>query len=344
MIRRQTAKPLACILCALSIVSPAALAVTLDDLQADVDAGRFTDARDQSSAYLADHPGNRDARFLHARALAGMDKTNAAIAEFKALADDFPLRAEPANNLAVLYARQGDYDQARKWLDKALATQPAYATAHRNLGDVYTALADLAYRRALGSSDSARKVPLTLLDRLYYAQESVAPGDPSKPAPTPPKPAPESVPAPEPKAEPKPETPPEPVSTPTDEAAEKTVEAPPPADDNLSIVQTLRAWALAWSSQDFDGYTDFYADAFDPGDGMNRSQWLALRRARLAKPDKIHIRIEDPAITPVSDDRVQVDFVQRYESPSYSDQVKKRLLMQRTRAGWRILRETSASN
>ncbi|MES1924123.1 hypothetical protein T31B1_02330 [Salinisphaera sp. T31B1] len=308
-------------------------------MQKAVDSQRFDEAVRQSDAYLETHPGNRDARFVHARALAGLGRNDDAIAAFESLAADYPLRPEPANNLAVLYARQGDYDTARQWLDKALATQPAYAVAHRNLGDIYTALADLAYRRALGSGTETADVALTLLDRLYYAQESVAPGDATAPAPTPARPRPEML-----------SSPAESIAheSPSD-AGQPAVASPaeppplPAADASNSLVQTVRAWALAWSSQDFDAYTDFYGAEFEPGDGMDRSQWLALRRARLERPDKIHIRIEDPSITQLTDDRARVDFVQDYDSPRYSDRVRKRLILERTPAGWRIVRESSST-
>lgn len=315
MRRRRAPKRFVLLLSALIFVSSAALAVTLDELHKNIDAGKYDAAARQSETYLEAHPGNRDARFLRARALAGQGHVQKAISEYESLAADFPTRVEPANNLAVLYADQGDYDKARKWLETGLATQPAYATAHRNLGDVYTALAQLAYRKALGTDDSDSRLPLTMLDRLYYAQESVAPG--SEPAPAPTK---------------RPATP--------ETNKNNTISA----DASRSIIQALRAWALAWSSQDFDAYTDFYADEYDPGDGMSRAQWLSLRRARLGTPEDIHIRIEDPAITGLANGTVRVDFSQEYESPRYSDRVDKQLILKRTDAGWRILRENSGGN
>ncbi|WP_293622512.1 tetratricopeptide repeat protein [Salinisphaera sp.] len=315
MTRRTATKPFAPLLGVLIFVTSVAAAVTLDDLQKDIDAGKFDAAARQSQSYLDAHPGNRDARFLHARALAGQGHTDKAIAAYESLAADFPLRVEPANNLAVLHADQGEYDKARTWLEKALATQPAYATAHRNLGDVYTALAQLAYRKALGSDDSDKRLPLTMLDRLYYAQESVAPGNAPAPAPA------------------------KRPATPESENKNKISD-----QDSRSIVQTIRAWALAWSSQDFDAYTDFYADEYDPGDGMSRAQWLSLRRARLGTPEDIHIRLEDPSITRLANGTVRVDFTQEYESPRYSDRVDKHMILVRKDAGWRILREASGKN
>jgi tetratricopeptide (TPR) repeat protein len=64
------------------------------------------------------------------------------------LNEEYPELAEPYNNLAVLYAGQGDYDKARAALQAAVRSNPAYATAYENLGDVYLRLAARAYERA----------------------------------------------------------------------------------------------------------------------------------------------------------------------------------------------------
>lgn len=313
--RRSAARRCARRLGALIVLPSLAIAatVTLDDLHSEIDAGHFEAAASQAADYLEAHPGDRDARFLHARALAGRGEIQAAIDAYEDLATDYPLRPEPANNLAVLHAERGELETARDWLEKALATQPAYATAHRNLGDVYTALAELAYRNALDSDAVDSKTPLTLLDRFYYAQESVAPGQTEAPAP---------------------------VRRPvTGDTSEPDPAAP--ADDDRSILQSVRAWAIAWSNQDFAAYTDFYAEDFDPGDDLSRAQWLSVRKARLARPDDIHIHIDAPQIERIAEDRVRVSFTQRYQSPRYSDRTRKRLLLTRTDGGWRILRETT---
>ena len=40
-----------------------------------------------------------------------------------------------------------------------------------------------------------------------------------------------------------------------------------------------------------------------------------------------------------ADDRARVTFVQRYRSNTYSDRVKKAVVMSRGESGWKILRE-----
>ena len=60
--------------------------------------------------------------------------------------------SEPWNNLAVLYASEGRFDEARETLIAALERKPT-AIGYANLGDIYASLARRAYGRArdLGS-------------------------------------------------------------------------------------------------------------------------------------------------------------------------------------------------
>lgn len=113
---------------------------TLAQLQVLVDDGDYDQALTHADDYLQLHPGNRDARFLRAVALTRLERDDDALEAFRRLAEQWPNRPEPANNLAALQARRGDYDKARQWLERALGTQPVYAVAHHNLGDIYTTL------------------------------------------------------------------------------------------------------------------------------------------------------------------------------------------------------------
>ena len=70
-----------------------------------------------------------------------------AVAIFEGLRDDHPTMFEALNNLAVLYAKLGRLDDARKALVGALEMRPD-AVIYANLGDVYMKLAERAYERA----------------------------------------------------------------------------------------------------------------------------------------------------------------------------------------------------
>lgn len=107
------------------------------------------------------------------------------------------------------------------------------------------------------------------------------------------------------------------------------------------IMETVKAWAAAWSQQDFETYVSAYADDFPPG-GRSHEIWLALRWARVMHKASIHVQIVSPTVQMLSGQRARVSFVQIYQSPAYSDRINKELTLQQTEFGWRIVRETSS--
>jgi tetratricopeptide (TPR) repeat protein len=209
--------------------------------------GQYADALVKTDAVLAKHPRDAQMRFVKGLILAEQNKSAEAIAIFSKLTEDFPDLPEPYNNLAVLYAANGQYDKARTTLDMAIRTNPTYATALENLGDIYAKLASQAYDKAL-QIDPGSNVPqpkLTLVRTLSgnitggtipkLASANTANSKPSAPAvpavvPTP-APAPEVKPKPEPKPEPaapveKPKPAEKPVEKPTPKPVEKPIEKP----------------------------------------------------------------------------------------------------------------------
>jgi Flp pilus assembly protein TadD len=90
-------------------------------------------------------------------------ETDAAIATFRALTEDYPELPEPYNNLAVLYAQKGDYNGARVALETALAAAPDFAMARENLGDIYARLAAANYDRAAALDRGNKTAPAKLL-------------------------------------------------------------------------------------------------------------------------------------------------------------------------------------
>lgn len=145
----------------IAVATPAAA-----DERADVDrlikAGQPAEAMARLDQALAVKPKDPQLRFMKGVLLTEAGRNAEAIAVFTLLNEDYPELPEPYNNLAVLYAGQGEYDKARVALEAAVRSNPAYATAHENLGDVYIRLAARAYGRALaldaGSGALAPKV------------------------------------------------------------------------------------------------------------------------------------------------------------------------------------------
>ena len=146
-----------------------ALADDYADVAQLVRASQFSQAMTRVDSYLATKPGDPQMRFLKAVILRHQGKAAEAMTTLTELTQDYPELPEPYNNLAVLYASQGQYDQARQALEMAIRTNRSYATAHENLGDVYARLASQAYNEALkldgGNTTVAPK--LALIDNIF---------------------------------------------------------------------------------------------------------------------------------------------------------------------------------
>ena len=141
-------------------------------------SGKLAEALDKADQYLAGKPKDPQMRFIKGVVLTESRRTAEAIATFQKLTEDYPELPEPYNNLAVLYAGQGQFDKARAALEMAIRTNPGYATAQENLGDVYAKLASEAYTRALQLDAKNTQVPpkLALLRKLFSVGASTAAG------------------------------------------------------------------------------------------------------------------------------------------------------------------------
>lgn len=92
-----------------------------------------------------------DAQLLMNRGavLSNLNRNNDALAAFQKVATLNPQLPAVHNNIAVIQAAMGKYEEARASLERAIRTHPTYATAYENLGDLYSHMAGDAYRKAL---------------------------------------------------------------------------------------------------------------------------------------------------------------------------------------------------
>jgi Flp pilus assembly protein TadD len=126
-----------------------AYATTLRDAKSALDQKHYALATAKLDQLIAERPREPQARFMKGLVLADEGKTDDAIALFRTLLADYPELPEPRNNLAVLYAKKGEYALARDELERAVQAAPDYAVAHENLGDVYARLAEVEYEKTL---------------------------------------------------------------------------------------------------------------------------------------------------------------------------------------------------
>lgn len=150
------------------ILAPAARADAPQDVAALIKSGKLDEAGRRADAFLANKPRDAQMRFLKGVVLAEQGRKKDAIAVFTLLTQDFPELPEPWNNLAALYAGEGQYDKARTALETAIRTDPGYGVAYENLGDVYARLAADAYEKAgkFDAGNAGARKKLTLIRDL----------------------------------------------------------------------------------------------------------------------------------------------------------------------------------
>lgn len=288
--------------------------------------GQYPQALNKVNGYLANKPKDAQARFLKGLILTEQDKIADAIKIFSSLTEDYPELPEPYNNLAVLYAKQGQYDKAKLALEMAIRTHPSYATAHENLGDIYAKMASQAYDRALQLDRSNT----TTQTKLAMIQDLFADGKPTLARNTPVLSKGESV-APVVVA----------TTTETPKPAQAEKSAPSTSNSSGEIVSSVNAWAAAWAAKNTKKYLSFYADDFQTPGGESRANWEAERHERVSKPKSIQVSIKNPVVTFIDNNHASVKFHQNYRASHFSASGNKTLIMVKSGNKWLIQEERS---
>ena len=346
-------------LCGCALLLCFSLAAGADEIQ-DISKlfkqGKQEQALTRVNAYLANKPKDAQARFLKGLILTEQDKTDDAIRVFSGLTEDYPELPEPYNNLAVLYASQGQYDKARISLEMAIRTHPSYATAHENLGDIYAKMASQAYDRALqlDHGNTSTQTKLAMIKDIF-ATGSAKSGKSAKPAH---------------------KTPSVSVQTPdadTASPASMVAESAPPAaashqgaavstiasapevaaapvkqvavhkstvankpDD---VLNNVHKWAAAWSAKNVKGYLASYAEDFKIPDGTSRADWEAQRSDRISKPKFIKVGITNAKVEFIDDSHAKVSFKQSYRATHLHTSSSKVLVLVKSDDNWLIQEE-----
>lgn len=323
----------------------------IQDINKLLKQGKTDEALERINTYLASKPKDAQGRFEKGLILTEQGKTNDAIRVFSDLTEDYPELPEPYNNLAVLYAGQGQYDKARIALEMAIRTHPSYATAHENLGDIYAKMASQAYDRALqlDRSNTSTQTKLALIKDLFSNTKA---GKPAKGTTAPAKPQPaETVAA----AMPAPVAAPEKADNapPAKAAPEKTAAAEPapqpaarPAppvkltgNAREDVLKTVHRWAAAWSAKNVPEYLSFYADDFAVPDGLSRAAWEKQRSERISKPASIQVGLSDIQVKVTDGTHASATFKQSYRASHLKTHSGKTLLLVKSNGSWLIQEE-----
>ena len=284
--------------------------------------GNYAGALEKIETLITANPRDARARFLKGLILTEQNKPADAIKVFTTLTEDYPELPEPYNNLAVLYASQGQYDKARKSLEMAIRTHPSYAIAHENLGDVYAKMASEAYDKALqlDRSNAAAQTKLAMIKDLFSG--SVVPGKGSPDT-----------------AEPIVAAATIPVTTEKPATASAKPAAQSAKADTDAVLAAVNGWAKAWSNRNADAYLAYYAPGFQVPGGEARANWEATRRDRIVKPKLIEVTVGSPKVSFDANGQAVVKFRQGYKSDTLNTSGAKILTLVKNNDRWQIVQE-----
>lgn len=230
--------------------------------------------------------------------------------------DDWP---EPRNNLAILLFKTNRVNEAREMLEQAVTTTSSYRIAQNNRTRLYDYLASQAYNRALGVEQQKSLPEMQLIREIHQpvmVVEKTVEVIVEK-------------------------TPVEAEQQATVALTEQSQPESSTEDATNIISQQLLGWSRAWSQGDVEHYLGNYSTRFEPDDvRKSYSEWKNIRRARLKFSRNVNVTIEDIRVfIEPQGSHALVEFIQNYQSASYSDKVLKQLYMHKDMNKWLILSE-----
>lgn len=266
--------------------------------------------------------------------LADLGRNKDARSIFQALIVDYPQLPEPYNNLAVLYAAEGDYEKAKTVLEIAIKTNPSYATAHENLGDIYAKLASISYAKALNLKPQKELQPkLKLINQVVALTPAAAgPGASSTS---------NAVGSTNTESKRGPEKLPTTATTGTDKDRTR-----PTDSDRASALDDVRAaiekWRIAWTNRNIEQYLESYQPNYTPNNKTTHQQWVNERTARIVGRKNIEVTISNLELKQLADGRVSAQFEQHYRSDILDNKTRKTLVLERINDRWVIVSEKTS--
>ena len=310
----QTCRPYVLALAVL-LTSTGARADELQDVRALIKEGKFSDALGRANQALEKRQGDPAMQFAKGLILSEQKKPAEAIGVFSKLTAEHPDYPEPYNNLAVLFATEGDFAKARAALETALKLNPKYGTAQENLGDVYLQSALQSYTDASKNDVDS----LGLKTKMKNVRMSLGLGATEAP------------------------TVAQKARGLTAAGAKNTSDTGAPLDtqaERALVLGAVNQWVKAWSAKDLSTYFSLYADDFRPSNGESRIQWQRARRARINGKEQIDVQVLSPSVT-IEDKMATVNFQQVYVAGRVTSNARKILTLKNQGGNWKIVQEKS---
>jgi len=105
------------------------------------------------------------------------------------------------------------------------------------------------------------------------------------------------------------------------------------------VMFAVERWRKAWSERDIEAYLASYGEHFVPSKYPSRQAWERAKRNVLATRKYIRLTLSDFHLIRQDAERIEIRFLQRYESDRLRDEKVKTLILEREPDGWKIIRE-----
>ena len=209
--------------------------------------------------------------------------------------------------------------KAKYALEQSIKTHPSYATAHINLGDIYTRMASESYNTALqiDGSNKSTKTKLSLIKKLFDFQPvqknmEIANNLKSKY---------DAIKIDEPDSK-------------------KIIDTAIKKIDLVEVESFINFWKASWEQQNFKDYINLYSLKFKNNNGQNFEQWKTYRKPRVTNKDKIEITLKNVKIKELNNG-FEVSFIQEYKSGDMNSITNKKLIIDTSDNELKIINEIS---
>jgi tetratricopeptide (TPR) repeat protein len=244
----------------------------------------------------------------------------------------YPSNLELANDYAIVLAQLGRLEDASKVLETAFLSNPQSQEAFENLRQILSRQAAVFYAKAVGRP--APTGPLALKGDPLAVEQSITAADSAG------------------RIEPNVSAQPsvtrvqqgeqKPLANVTEASRSSTKSAGSTVDGKSlrqAVTTAAERWAQAWESKDFEGYLAAYSRNFQPQKFPSREAWVEHRRPRVTRPGPLLVRLSDIRVKPLSPDRAEVTFRQRYEAAGTKLTSTKTMVFEIENGDWKILLE-----
>ena len=152
----------------LSVPAPAVADVN-PSIKSLIETSNYLEAINALNVEITTSPNDKfELYFVRARVYDLSDQPEKAKTAYQSLITQYPGRPEAYNNLARIYSREGNLDQATALLRAGIYTQLSYRILFDNLTEIYTEQAARALQSALspGTPDASPALPVNTLREI----------------------------------------------------------------------------------------------------------------------------------------------------------------------------------